>query len=196
LLARSPCNLSGLSARSTIPLKDPEPPQRASNLSPEPSPNGTRACRRWWQQVTVGRELARTSGTGNACCAMGSGSHRAPMVSARRGTAAPPARCVLPFYDGRQADLDLDPAHRRRVRARDGESRTERRFPPGPELGAARERGVDSLRGWSPQRAAGSGSAPVGASPSRGLRVLVGGSEGVPEVVSRDVAAEDDAGDA
>jgi hypothetical protein len=130
-LGSAACLQSGPFLRFLHPTsKDPEPPRRASNLSPEPSPNGIRTCRRRWQQVSVARESARTSGTESPCRAIGSGSHRAPIVSARRGTAASPARWVLPFYDGCQADLD--PAHRRRVRTRDDESRTERRFPPGP----------------------------------------------------------------
>jgi hypothetical protein len=33
-----PCNLAAFSARSTARLMDPEPPRRAPNLSPEPSP--------------------------------------------------------------------------------------------------------------------------------------------------------------
>jgi hypothetical protein len=42
----------------------------------------------------------------------------------------------------------------------------------------------------------GSGSAPGGRAPSRVPRVLADGSEGVPEIEVRDVAAEDNAGDA
>lgn len=38
LVARFPCNLAGFSACSTLALKDLEPPRRAPNLSPEPSP--------------------------------------------------------------------------------------------------------------------------------------------------------------
>jgi hypothetical protein len=38
LVARFPCNLVGFSARSVLPLEDPEPPRSAPNLSPEPSP--------------------------------------------------------------------------------------------------------------------------------------------------------------
>jgi hypothetical protein len=38
LVARFPCNLTSFSARSTLALKDLEPPRRAPHLSPEPSP--------------------------------------------------------------------------------------------------------------------------------------------------------------
>ena len=44
LAARFPCNLAGFSARSTLALKDLEPPRRAPNLSPEPSPREARTC--------------------------------------------------------------------------------------------------------------------------------------------------------
>jgi hypothetical protein len=37
LVARFPCKLAGFSVRCTLPLKDPEPPWKTSNLSPEPS---------------------------------------------------------------------------------------------------------------------------------------------------------------
>jgi hypothetical protein len=38
LLARFPCISPGLSARCTLPLKDPEPPRKSPNLSPKPIP--------------------------------------------------------------------------------------------------------------------------------------------------------------
>jgi hypothetical protein len=38
LLARFPCISPGLSARCTLRLKDPEPPRKSPNLSPEPIP--------------------------------------------------------------------------------------------------------------------------------------------------------------
>src|SRR5678815_5550700 len=38
LVARFPCNLAASSARFTLPSMDPEPPRKAPNLSPEPSP--------------------------------------------------------------------------------------------------------------------------------------------------------------
>jgi hypothetical protein len=44
LVARFPCNLAGSPPRCSPPLKAPEPPRRTSNLSPEPSPSGGRAC--------------------------------------------------------------------------------------------------------------------------------------------------------
>jgi hypothetical protein len=40
LVARFPCNSAGFSAGSTLSSEDPEPPRKASNLSPEPSPKG------------------------------------------------------------------------------------------------------------------------------------------------------------
>jgi hypothetical protein len=33
-------HFAGLTARCTLPLKDPEPPRKSSNLSPEPIPKG------------------------------------------------------------------------------------------------------------------------------------------------------------
>jgi hypothetical protein len=36
-----PCNSVGFSASGTPSSKDPEPPRKASNLSPKPSPNET-----------------------------------------------------------------------------------------------------------------------------------------------------------
>jgi hypothetical protein len=39
LLARFPCSSPGLSARCTLPLKDPEPPRKSPNLSPKPIAN-------------------------------------------------------------------------------------------------------------------------------------------------------------
>jgi hypothetical protein len=56
LLARFPCNSDGFSASCTLSLKDPEPPRRALNLSPEPSPKEARACSRRWQRASVARE--------------------------------------------------------------------------------------------------------------------------------------------
>jgi hypothetical protein len=50
LVARFPCNLVGFSACSIRSLKDPEPPRKASDLSPEPSPTRTPCCSRRWQQ--------------------------------------------------------------------------------------------------------------------------------------------------
>jgi len=41
-------------AWSTPSLGDPELPREAPNLSPEPSPNGTRACSPRWQQSVAG----------------------------------------------------------------------------------------------------------------------------------------------
>ena len=38
LVERFPCNSGGFSACCTLSLKDPEPPRKASNLSPKPSP--------------------------------------------------------------------------------------------------------------------------------------------------------------
>jgi len=38
---RFPCNSVGFSASGTLTSKDPEPPRKASNLSPKPSPNET-----------------------------------------------------------------------------------------------------------------------------------------------------------
>jgi hypothetical protein len=38
---RFPCNSVGFSASGTFTSKDPEPPRKASNLSPKPSPNET-----------------------------------------------------------------------------------------------------------------------------------------------------------
>jgi hypothetical protein len=38
LVARFPCNLRGFFASCTLPLRIPEPPRKASNLSPKPSP--------------------------------------------------------------------------------------------------------------------------------------------------------------
>jgi len=35
------CNSVGFSASGTLTSKDPEPPRKASNLSPKPSPNET-----------------------------------------------------------------------------------------------------------------------------------------------------------
>ena len=57
LVARFPCNLAGFSARSTLALKDPEPPRRAPNLSPEPSPKESRDRRK------VGRARQMASST-------------------------------------------------------------------------------------------------------------------------------------
>jgi hypothetical protein len=41
LATRFPCNPAGFSACSTVSLKDPEPPRKAPNLSPEPRPNAS-----------------------------------------------------------------------------------------------------------------------------------------------------------
>jgi hypothetical protein len=57
LVERFPCNSLGFSACCTHPLKDPEPPRKSSNLSPEPSPEraggrsprGRSASVRWGQ---------------------------------------------------------------------------------------------------------------------------------------------------
>ena len=46
LIARFPCNSLGFFACDTLPLKNPGPPRKAPNLSPEPSPKGTCTCRR------------------------------------------------------------------------------------------------------------------------------------------------------
>ncbi len=45
LAMRFACTCTGLSARCNLPLRDPKPPRRSSNLYPEPSPNARR--RRW-----------------------------------------------------------------------------------------------------------------------------------------------------
>jgi hypothetical protein len=47
LVTRFPCNLAGFFACSILSLKHPGSPRKASNLSPEPSPNSDGARRPW-----------------------------------------------------------------------------------------------------------------------------------------------------
>jgi NADP-dependent 3-hydroxy acid dehydrogenase YdfG len=61
LVARFPWNLAGFAACGTPSLRGPEPPQKSSNLSPEPSPNADHACGPWWQQTSVAGESAWAS---------------------------------------------------------------------------------------------------------------------------------------
>jgi hypothetical protein len=46
LLVCHPCKSPGFCAFSTPSSKDPEPPRKASNLSPRPSPTGAQSCSR------------------------------------------------------------------------------------------------------------------------------------------------------
>src|SRR6266542_736631 len=59
LAERFPCNSVCFCPCCTLSFKGPEPPRKASNLSPEPSPNGARTCRRRRQQASVARGSAR-----------------------------------------------------------------------------------------------------------------------------------------
>jgi hypothetical protein len=61
LVMRFPCSSIGFSACSTLSSKDPEPPRKSPNLSPEPVPNGVRACRRPWQPASDAPEAIRAS---------------------------------------------------------------------------------------------------------------------------------------
>jgi hypothetical protein len=61
LVERSPCNSAGFFAWSNPSLRDPERPREAPNLSPEPSPKGTRACSPRWQQSVPGIPPGRLS---------------------------------------------------------------------------------------------------------------------------------------
>jgi hypothetical protein len=62
LVVRFPCNSLGFFVCSTLSSKGSEPPRKASNLSPEPSPKGAHACSRRWQLTSVAGEAAQACG--------------------------------------------------------------------------------------------------------------------------------------
>jgi hypothetical protein len=68
LVKRFPCKSARFSASRIFSLKDPERPRKPPNLSPEPSPNGARACRRSWQQA--GRDSGRPSAVTLSECSL------------------------------------------------------------------------------------------------------------------------------
>ena len=81
-----PCNFAGFSARCTLPLKDPEPPRKASNLSPKPSPTGAGVRRRRLGSASVVCERVRASVVCSGLRCIGQPGYRCVrMASTKRG---------------------------------------------------------------------------------------------------------------